>query len=135
MRLKRTKNLCGSAQQEIQRDVKDEAHMESNENQPSHDEVPSEEPDEESQSPPPRKFCSLTEIYNANFCHVEPEVLKKQVERNHGRKRWRTKFKLSKRTTHGSSQTDLQTKMLLVSNGSTKSSPMHMVPFKETRQD
>ncbi|GJY10315.1 retrovirus-related pol polyprotein from transposon TNT 1-94 [Tanacetum coccineum] len=56
-----------------------EAHMESEENQPSHDEVPSEEPDEESQSPPPRKFCSLTEIYNANFCHVEPKSFEEAI--------------------------------------------------------
>ncbi|GKF20454.1 retrovirus-related pol polyprotein from transposon TNT 1-94, partial [Tanacetum coccineum] len=51
----------------------------SEENQPSHDEVPSEEPDEESQSPPPRKFCSLTEIYNANFCHVEPKSFEEAI--------------------------------------------------------
>ena len=53
--------------------------MESDENQTSHDEVPNEEPDEESQSPPPRKFCSLTEIYNANFCHVEPESFEEAI--------------------------------------------------------
>ncbi|GJV94795.1 retrovirus-related pol polyprotein from transposon TNT 1-94 [Tanacetum coccineum] len=57
----------------------DEAHVESDENQPSHDEVPSEEPDEESQSPPPRKFRSLTEIYNANFYHVEPDCFKEAI--------------------------------------------------------
>ncbi|GJT25797.1 retrovirus-related pol polyprotein from transposon TNT 1-94 [Tanacetum coccineum] len=57
----------------------DEAHVESDENQPSHDEVPSEEPDEESQSPPPQKFRSLTEIYNANFCHVEPNCFEEAI--------------------------------------------------------
>ncbi|GKE39836.1 retrovirus-related pol polyprotein from transposon TNT 1-94 [Tanacetum coccineum] len=36
--------------------MQDEALVESDENQPSQDEVPSEEPDEESQSPPPQKF-------------------------------------------------------------------------------
>ena len=59
--------------------MQDEAHVESDENQPSHDEVPNEEPDEESQSPPPRKFRSLTEIYNANFCHVEPESFEEAI--------------------------------------------------------
>ncbi|GJZ39746.1 retrovirus-related pol polyprotein from transposon TNT 1-94 [Tanacetum coccineum] len=57
----------------------DEAHVESDENQPSHDEVASEEPDEESQSPPPRKFRSLTEIYNASFCHVEPDCFEEAI--------------------------------------------------------
>ena len=45
--------------------MQDEAHVESDEKQPSHDEIPNEEPDEESQSPPPRKFRSLTGIYVA----------------------------------------------------------------------
>ncbi|GJS62129.1 retrovirus-related pol polyprotein from transposon TNT 1-94, partial [Tanacetum coccineum] len=60
--------------------MQDEAHVESDENQPSHDEVPNEEPDEESQSPPPRKFRSLAEIYNANFCHVEPDCFEEAIK-------------------------------------------------------
>ncbi|GJV21584.1 retrovirus-related pol polyprotein from transposon TNT 1-94 [Tanacetum coccineum] len=59
--------------------MQDEVHVEIDENQTSHDEVPNKEPDEESQSPPPRKFRSLTEIYNANFCHLEPDCFEEAI--------------------------------------------------------
>ncbi|GKD70153.1 transposable element [Tanacetum coccineum] len=58
----------------------DEAHTKSYENQPSHKEVRREEPGEQSPSPPPRKFHSLTEIYNVNFCHVEPKSFKDAIK-------------------------------------------------------
>ncbi|GJR97488.1 multidrug resistance-associated protein 9 [Tanacetum coccineum] len=59
--------------------VSSHSHVESEENQPSHDEVPDEERDKESQSPPSRKFRSLTEIYYANFCQVEPESFEEAI--------------------------------------------------------
>ncbi|GJX42263.1 retrovirus-related pol polyprotein from transposon TNT 1-94 [Tanacetum coccineum] len=73
-----TKALDNKTPLEAWNGRKPSAHLECDENQPSHDEVPSEEP-HESQSPPPRKLRSLTEIYNANFCHVEPESLEEAI--------------------------------------------------------
>ncbi|GKF89268.1 retrovirus-related pol polyprotein from transposon TNT 1-94, partial [Tanacetum coccineum] len=58
--------------------LQDEAHVDSDENQTSYDEVPNEELIEESPSPPLRKFRSLSEIYNANFCHVEKESFEEE---------------------------------------------------------
>ncbi|GJX22341.1 ankyrin repeat-containing domain, PGG domain protein [Tanacetum coccineum] len=58
--------------------MQDEAHVDSDENQTSYDEVPNEELIEESPSPPLRKFRSLSEIYNANFCHVEKESFEEE---------------------------------------------------------
>ena len=62
--------------------MQDEAHLKSDESKPSHGEVPSEQPDEPSPSPPLRNFCSLTETYNANFFHVEPESYKEAIRKD-----------------------------------------------------
>ncbi|GJU56980.1 retrovirus-related pol polyprotein from transposon TNT 1-94 [Tanacetum coccineum] len=46
----------------------------------------------------------ILELVHTDLCgpmRSPSHVLKKRLERNHGRKRWMTKFNLSKRTTHG----------------------------------